>query len=281
MSLSIHAQFTTPYQDLETSIIRDTQLEMLSFLPLPDLLKMRSLSSYLKNLVDGSTTFKKHLKDYLTRCQSTYKLPPEQFKFYLDYNQLFVEIDGPIRGTKLDRFFFQILPWINHLIIKNCADDSKQLFDILATSQQIKTLCLCNCPYDQDQLNQLVDKSRTIIIYINDFTVTSESLLKKGADYRALKAFQKVVATESVSEKSQKKAIAFAQSLKPWIFEPIMASIWYSAVMNTSAEEPPRSEPYIQEHGFKFFKEQPHHFAVQAAIQTQLEQFNSDHFEDF
>ena len=275
-----------------TQFPKEVTEEFFLRLPLSELLNMRTICHYYKDMIDNSPLLQRRIAhEYFQKMHPKCNIPLHDLNYCLMNNRLAVQINSNLTLWKINQSFSRALPWVSHLIVKDgSSPELKELFTHLEQNPRLISLSLINCEVDSEctiELQNLLNSSKSPITYLSkltpvgcelplDLTTPSESLLlidpakaetyslekflSDESDVIAIKEFEKAVSNNKASSQEVLEAL---DAMKPVIQSKIVTSLWYSRIMNTSNVFD--SPAMIQRKTRDFIRENPHHPALIAA----------------
>jgi hypothetical protein len=290
----------------------EISLEVLLLLPVEDLLRLRHTCTSYKTFIDNTPELQSRISYYfIQKVKPECHILLEELRVDLTCNKLSVEVGNDLCLWKLTHKTDSMpqlnitIPWISHLTIKGGEPNQlTTLFKQLLESNRLTTLCLLDCKIDLETWELLKslqnsshdDKNIPVFYFCNlhtagfelpaelstlspniitiepskAFEYSMERFLTQESDWIAVKEFGQQVQNDSLPGEVVLKKW---QELKPILRAGIIHSIWYSKLMPLAGEDLPTSERLIQKQVKAFIAEDPHHPAVRAAAQKNLEKF--------
>lgn len=284
----------------------EIHLDHLKLLPVPQLVRMREVNRYFRDLVDSSFQLQTRIAHhYLTVMQHKSNIPIDDIRYSLKNDSLALEIKGDLGVHHLSRELARVVPWISNLIVKGCKPDQlKVLLTQLKDSQRLTTLYLRDCQVDADCVRLLQDlqkngkqEYRVPVIYLcnvenrdtdspmtlplnshekikiiasADASVYSlERFQGDEADLNVLSEFERQVSNYQVKTNN---VLEIFDSMSYVLKTEIISAIWHGILMDPTSESTvPTSR--ISHRVRSYIAEYPHHPSLISAARSFRDEF--------
>ncbi len=219
-------------------------------------------------------------------------IPLDAIQTYFSKDILSLEIKDNLNVYHLISHFSAVIPWISHLIIKDCqASPLKALFSLLKENRKLATLHLYNCEVDDECLTHLLDlqkqsdkNKRIPLLYLFNLKhqdpkaliltsmQTSSHLIpelcENEQDFNDLNEFERQVLDDEVQAQMILKNF---DEMRPFLKKNVVLSIWHSVLMDPKAD--PITFAQVSEQVRGYIEKHPHHPALLAAVQIFREEY--------
>lgn len=298
-------------QSLSTSIaktifqIPDEVLSDIFFkLPLSGQLEMRQGCRYIQGLIDGSPLLQPEICfQQLRKLHTHHKLGIAMNELFYAFhnNQLAIQIHTDSALVCLIDNMGSIIPWLNHLIIKQCSPRSLDLlFSRIVSTNHLETLTLLSCmlssenashlqsllnpkdpatipltcyfcevkPVEDFQLSEDLTRPSDKVIFFKPEDSDKYAIERFSAPLKEVKSIQNFEIAVLNDNIPPEDVLAEFDKLSPRNQTTIAASLWYAALFNPETANP--STDVIKERVRKYISQFPHNPAIACAVDSAM-----------
>ncbi|GEM_PF-5210848 len=249
-----------------------------SFLPPRTLVNFKTTCKHYQSLVESDVPSQQRIAEHYLKIMHSYEvIPQNDLKYFCNNTCFAMQIQGEFNIHHLVHSLTPTLPWISHLIVKNCetrAQSLTDLFNFLKNRNNLSFLYLYRCKFDETSSTALLEVSKNtkkdFKIYSTEIEDDRFHIENHEPGDNMLDAFVQEVSNPNSPSSVVLEAL---DALKSTIKIEVIKSIWNSLL--TDIHNGTKNADYMIEKTRLYIQEYPHHPAIIAAAKMNKDKYSS------